>query len=93
MLQYSMSIHQVVYVLTDLIVKQHFQCFGKKQEALDKPWISPGCAAQLLHSSSPAEYHPQSGGPGIVIFWAASGCHIGYLQNGLPEFALAYVKV
>ena len=33
------------------------------------------------------------GGQGIVIFWAACGCHIGYLQNGLPEFALAYVKV
>ena len=89
MLQYSMRFHQVVYVLTDLIVKQHFNALEKSK----RPWISPGCAAQLLHSSSPAEYHPQSGGPGIVIFWAASGCHIYYLQNGLPEFALAYVKI
>ena len=38
MLQYSMSIHQVVYVLTDLIVKQHFNALEKSK----RPWISPG---------------------------------------------------
>jgi len=54
------SIHQVVSVLADLIVNQHFNAFGKEQEALDVPHSCctvPGLLSIIL----------KPGVPGIVI--------------------------